>query len=328
LDLDRSIIVNLNTTSSWRIPQIFYYVNARISAQTKLRNVDAIVDVVGIPRLSTLTKIRFARVASRSLKVVQFWNHGKSRRIARRGGLNWSLDIDEGIDLSIYLLGAFERSTVRTYAGILSAGHIVFDIGANCGAHTLHFAQIVGSRGRVLAFEPTNHALERLQSNLRLNPTLLNHVDPHQIALTDSLGADPRTEIYSSWPLNSGQDLHHFHGGKLHSTNGAKFMSLDEFVLQNAVEKLDFIKLDVDGDEPRTISGGIDTLRKFHPTILMEWCPFLFSDPILDASRIQAVLGDLGYRVSIVGNRGIQISSWSLISEILPRRGSVNVLLQ
>lgn len=226
------------------------------------------------------------------------------------------------------MFGAFEWSTVRAYSNLLSPGHVVFDIGANCGAHTLRFAQLVSPRGQVSAFEPTNYGFEKLLTNLRANPSLLNQITPHQIALTASQSASPRTELYASWPLNSKKGLHPTHGGRLHNTTGAKFMSLDEFVFQNKIEKLDFIKLDVDGDEPQIISGGIKTLTSFHPPVLMEWCPALFLDPIRDAAEIQSTFNDLGYGVSIISNRGVKESNWSIISKILPTRGSVNVLLQ
>lgn len=278
--------------------------------------------------LNTLSKIRLARAASRLLKLIQFWNHGKSHRIAKRGNLVWSLDLDEGIDLAIYLYGAFERSTVRAYSRVLKPGHTVFDIGANCGAHTLHFAQLVGNRGRVVAFEPTNYAFERIQTNLRMNPSLMDHVELHQMALTDLQNASSRTELYASWPLIGKDNLHATHGGRLHGTAGAQFMSLDKFTLQNKIERLDFIKLDVDGDEPRIISGGLRTLEEFHPSILMEWCPALFLEPIRDASEIQASLAGLGYGVSIVSHRGIQPSNWGVIAKKLPTHGSVNLLLQ
>src|SRR5208283_4389599 len=71
-----------------------------------------------------------------------------------RGGLRWQLDLSEGIDFAIYLLGAFERSTVITLQKLVKPGDMVFDIGANIGAHTLGLARSVGPAGRVYAFEP------------------------------------------------------------------------------------------------------------------------------------------------------------------------------
>jgi len=72
----------------------------------------------------------------------------------RRRGLMWSLDLSEGIDFSIYLLGAFERSTTITLEKLVKPGDVVFDLGANIGAHTVVLAQLVGGAGQVLAFEP------------------------------------------------------------------------------------------------------------------------------------------------------------------------------
>ena len=221
---------------------------------------------------------------------------------------NSNINLDEGIDLSVYLFGAFERSTFRAYSDLINPGDVVFDIGANSGAHTLHFAQIVGNLGRVLAFEPTNYAFGRLRANLDLNSSLESRTELHQIAFASPQDVTLRTE--------------------LHSTTGAKFMSLDEFVNLNGIDRLDFIKLDVDGDEPRIISGALETLKRFHPSILMEWCPKLFLDPIVDSLSIQSALTELGYGVSIVSHRGVKPSSWIIASRKLPALGSVNLYLQ
>ena len=259
---------------------------------------------------------------------MQFLHYRDSHRIVKRGNLIWSLNLDEGIDLSVYLFGAFERSTFRAYSDLINPGDVVFDIGANSGAHTLHFAQIVGNLGRVLAFEPTNYAFGRLRANLDLNSSLESRTELHQIAFASPQDVTLRTELYSSWPLNDYNNLHATHGGRLHSTTGAKFMSLDEFVNLNGIDRLDFIKLDVDGDEPRIISGALETLKRFHPSILMEWCPKLFLDPIVDSLSIQSALTELGYGVSIVSHRGVKPSSWIIASRKLPALGSVNLYLQ
>ena len=69
----------------------------------------------------------------------------------RRGGYNWALDLHEGIDFSIFLLGGFEPRTLRLYRKLLGRqeGEIVLDIGANIGAHTLPLAKLVACRNIV-----------------------------------------------------------------------------------------------------------------------------------------------------------------------------------
>ena len=88
---------------------------------------------------------------------------GGPELVTSRQGLTWQLDLREGIDLSIYLLGRFEPSTVRCYTRLVNPGDVVLDVGANIGAHTLPLARLVGEAGRVIAFELTRYAFLKLQ---------------------------------------------------------------------------------------------------------------------------------------------------------------------
>src|SRR5687767_12418481 len=101
--------------------------------------------------LSTRTKMFLARVAQgvvmAGLRIV-----GQGPEvIVRRGGLRWKLDLEEGIDFAIFIMGALEPSAVAAYRDLVRPGATVLDIGANIGAHTLPLAKAVGPTGRVLA---------------------------------------------------------------------------------------------------------------------------------------------------------------------------------
>ena len=122
--------------------------------------------------LSTAQKIRIARVLSGGVIGLRRTLGLPSEVTTRRGGVRWRLDLTEGIDLSIYLLGAFEPATVKLYRRLVKPGDVVLDIGANIGAHVLPLAVLVGDAGRVIAFEPTRYACRKLQANLALNPRL------------------------------------------------------------------------------------------------------------------------------------------------------------
>jgi hypothetical protein len=67
----------------------------------------------------------------------------------RRRGLKWELDLREGIDLAIFAFGCFESETYQTIQKIVRPGSIVFDIGANIGAHTLNLARLSAPTGKV-----------------------------------------------------------------------------------------------------------------------------------------------------------------------------------
>jgi len=112
----------------------------------------------------------------------------------------WELDLSEGIDLSIYLFGRFERDTSKALKKATRPGMVIFDIGANVGAHALPMARWIGESGQVYAFEPTDWAFSRLKRNLNLNPSLSRTLIPVQCALTDNAAETPKA-FHSSWSL-------------------------------------------------------------------------------------------------------------------------------
>ena len=112
--------------------------------------------------LSTRRKITLARWAYQCVHAARALFTRDDHTIVVRGDIVWDLDLGEGIDFAIYLLGAFERSSIRAYSRLIKPGAVVIDVGANIGAHTLPFAHLVGPAGHVLAFEPTTYAFNRL----------------------------------------------------------------------------------------------------------------------------------------------------------------------
>lgn len=232
--------------------------------------------------LRTNQKIAIARAISRVLHVARKAVGKSDRVVVRRSGIRWELDLAEGFDLAIYLFGAFEAGTVRFYRRLISPGDVVIDIGANIGAHTLPFAQLVGDTGRVVAFEPTLWALQKLKTNIALNPHLAPRIESVQAMLTASESAAVPAELYSSWPLWERSALHPLHSGQLMSTSGAASTTLDAAISERALPRVDFIKLDVDGNEFDVLRGAQATLRRFRPKILMEFSPCLHSGTTFD----------------------------------------------
>src|SRR5215510_3826991 len=131
-------------------------------------------------KLATATKIRIAGAIYTSLTFVRRSCGFRSDTVVcRRGGVTWSLDLRDGVQLSIYLFGTFERTTGRALRRWLPRGGVAIDVGANVGAHTLPMAHHVGDAGRVIAIEPTQTAIEALRRNVGLNPDLAPRITVH-----------------------------------------------------------------------------------------------------------------------------------------------------
>jgi FkbM family methyltransferase len=243
-----------------------------------------------------------------------------------RGGFNWELDLKEGIDLAIYLLGGFEVRTLRLYRRLVKAGDIILDIGANIGAHTMPLARLVGETGMVVAFEPTKYAYTKLIRNAALNPELGPRIAAWQMMLVGSETDSLPDAIYSSWPLESSSDLHSAHQGRLMPTEGAAVSTLDGHVRRHGLQKIDFIKLDVDGNEFDVLSGGQQTLARFRPTLMMELAPYVYERHPHKFDDTLKLLWDSGYVISEVSNGRELPRDPARVRRLIPPLGGMNAL--
>lgn len=275
-------------------------------------------------------KIFFARCINQSLRLLRRFGGRGMQVECRRLGVRWNLDLDEGIDLSIYLFGAYEPRTLSVYSRVIRPGDVVFDIGANIGAHTLHFARLIGEKGRVYAFEPTDFAVAKLQGNLRLNPKLAARVSVHQCFLVAEAAAALPAAVFSSWPIaRKHRDLDPEHLGKPKSLAAAHAITADAFVRKANIEHIDFVKLDVDGHELTVLRGFADTLRRFRPAMIIELAPFVFEgEKAHEFDDLITFLVGLGYEFrNAQTGRPVQANADAL-RRLIPHGSGLNVLIR
>jgi FkbM family methyltransferase len=164
-------------------------------------------------------------------------------------------------------------------------GDVVIDGGGCWGDTALYFALKVGPQGKVYCFEldPANTTL--LQKNVARNPDLA----PRIVTRTEAL-----------WD-RSGQELRFSPGGTATSvardtdsaTDGrAQTLSVDDLVTAENLNRVDFIKLDIEGAELPALQGAVQTLRKFRPKLAVSLYHSL--DDFVRIPQFLAGL-DLGY---------------------------------
>lgn len=235
--------------------------------------------------------------------------------------------MEEGIDFAIWLMGAYEPEVIRGYVPLLREGAVVLDIGANVGAHTLPLARCVGSTGCVYAVEPTDYAIGKLRGNLQLNPELAQRVAVRQLLLMGRRDTAMPEGICSSWPLGTRRqgELSGFEGAAKPLVH-AQVETLDDFVDQAGLVRLDLVKLDVDGHEMEVLSGGLHTLRRFRPPVIVELAPFIpQSSGHGFCELVECFLG-MGYRfVNLHTGRALPQEAVA-IEKMIPQGASINAL--
>ena len=275
--------------------------------------------------LDTPKKLALAQCISAVLRRSRRWAGLSDRVTLRRRGICWDLDLAEGIDLSIYLLGAFEPRLVGAYRKLIRPGACILDIGANIGAHTLQFAKLVGDRGKVVAYEPTAYAFGKLQANLRLNPMLAQRVTAIQAMLVASAEQALAEGVVSSWPLDARPRDGRHPLGAVHDTAGAVALTLDESLRRIGVPAVDFIKIDVDGNELDVLRGAESLMREQRPTLFLELAPYEYRNPG-DFEAFLEILWRLDYGLRTrAGSAALPRDARELRARI-PALGGINVI--
>lgn len=221
--------------------------------------------------MKTKYKILIAKILS---KLITFFISRNQKVV--RNKIRWNLDLEEGIDLSVYLFGTSERkiSNLKKLLSKNTDNPTILDIGANIGSVSLLLAKIF-EKSKIFAIEPTNYAFNKLSNNLKLNKELENKVFLRQLFITNSKKPD---EVWSSWNFDNSNKKHQKHLGTLKKIKQNTYLKLDQFIKNENLNNVDFIKLDVDGYELDVLTSGEDFLKKNKPIIFVEIAPYLYPE--------------------------------------------------
>lgn len=244
----------------------------------------------------------------------------------RRGGLLWQLDLREGIDLAIYLMGGFEREALCAYSRLVRPGDTVVDIGANVGAHTLPLAALVGDAGRVVAIEPTDYAVEKMRRSIALNDGIAKRISVVQALLVDGERQRAPSMVHSSWPLEEAGEVHPVHRGRLMPVSRARVITLDEILGELGHSRIDVIKLDVDGAELGVLRGASHTLRAWRPLIIMELAPHVHEERGSSLGELVSLVTTFGYEFRDLATERPLPAEARELAKVIPAGGSINVI--
>ncbi len=194
------------------------------------------------------------------------------------GGLQFLCDLGDPLMREVCLTGRYEPQETALLQRLLAQGMTTVDVGANWGYFTLVAAHLVGTRGRVISVEADPRAHHTLQWNISSNG--LRSVRVVAAAAADEVG----TLSFAAYgtDLDAGANF----GLVLASSSGrggrrfdVPARPLDQMLDDAQVERVDVLKMDIEGAEARAITGLARRLSaqlvdrivlELHPTYLRE----------------------------------------------------------
>jgi FkbM family methyltransferase len=196
------------------------------------------------------------------------------------------------------------REQLPILRALIPRDGVVVDVGGHAGQYAKLFARLV-PQGHVYTFEPSDYALAILRTAIRLNRLRNVTIMPWGLSSDDGIA---RLRVPLKHRRTLGFGLSHFGpdaSGRPLFEQDATLSTLDAFVASRKLERLDFLKADIEGWELRMLHGAETTLRRFRPPILIELIDSLLTRAGDDLAGAWRFLANLGYRPYMESDTGL-----------------------
>lgn len=191
----------------------------------------------------------------------------------------------------LYLLGKTlaeprERRFLREQVEL---GMVVFDVGANVGFYTLLLADRVGPEGRVHAFEPDPLSFEILKSRAAGH----SNIEINQTAVGDHAGT---ITLYTNRSNRADNRVHPSLGSETAEAVEVPLTTLDDYCAARGIERIDAVKMDIQGAEVAALKGFRKTVDRLKPRwMLIEFSPEHLRGAGSSPEAFWGILGEMGY---------------------------------
>lgn len=237
------------------------------------------------PTIRACYYFNYRRLKQPSLKL-------KTKQIVNANGYKmYVIPDDPGISSELRIFGTHEPLTTELTLQELKQDMVCLDIGSNIGYYALLESKAVGKNGKVIAIEPSPKNFEYLKQNIELHD--IKNIQAYNFAVGDN-----DNEI--KFVISKLSNLCYVPSDEESISESAEVIKIplkriDTFVLEKKIDRIDFIRMDVEGYEVKLFEGMWDTLRKYKPLIQMEFHKGLLNSH--DALEFLIKLKKAGYEV-------------------------------
>lgn len=168
------------------------------------------------------------------------------------------------IGKKLFFEGVFEFNEISVCKSLIKENDVILDVGGNIGFHSIHFAHYA-SKGKVYSFEPSPETFELLSRNCKPYA----NIQPINIGIGKSEGV-AKFHYASDHSYSGFKDT-----GKKEIINSEELpiMSLDAWTKKQELNRVDFVKIDVEGFEDQVLKGMSEVISAYKPIIFIEISP-------------------------------------------------------
>lgn len=217
-------------------------------------------------------------------------------RLEVEPGVSFLLDPRDLVPATILRTGQWQPEIWDSIFPRLSEGSVFLDVGAHIGYFSIKAARRVGKSGHVLAFEPNPETLKLLRDNVTANRAENVLVEP--IACTDR---EQTLTLFAGPSINTGMSSIDSRNVPLEGAPRpytVRGRPIDDVLRELNLTRVDAIKVDVEGAEVYVLRGAIDTLKRFHPKLVVEVVPEQLANLGSTRDDLTSLIKDAGYNRS------------------------------
>ncbi len=220
------------------------------------------------------------------------------------------------LEWMIFFYGYHEPGLTRQIQRIFQPGFVAFDVGANVGSHSLIMSDRAGKDGKIFAVEPNPVAAQRLRENIALNQ--LDNIVVLSSAFSDTPG-EKKLFVPVEGTSNRGvASLYPENVNYQRVEVPVEVITMDEVVRERGLSRLDFIKIDTEGNELKVLRGARNCIAKYRPLIVFEYDLRSWSNSATDFAVAKEYFSGLNYSLSVIGPRSL-----TTVGDDLPVTGNI-----
>jgi len=178
----------------------------------------------------------------------------------------------------------YEPHIIPFYNKILPKGYVCFDVGANIGVLAMYMTTYTDEK--IYCFEPNPSVFKTLSMNIEENKLNIIPINKAVSNSSDPLSFVVYNHLNGNSAIDNGVNIDYSICDKIDVPS----TTLDDFVEENKIDKLDFIKFDVEGFEQLIFEKADRTIKTLDPEMTTEFCPTLVRQRGLDPEKYFDIL--------------------------------------